>query len=215
MSRDYTIADVSTVVRRLAETLIAAKELLTEIDNKLGDGDMGISMANGAEALIKINITDDSLAEDIGGYLQKCAMEFNRAAPSTMGTLLSCGLRDTAKAFNGRKSIRMDEIILIPGQIAKTIAQRGKAKLGDKTILDALIPFASTVERTWNAGEDTQTVFYVAHQSCLDGMESTKGMQAKMGRARWLHDRNLDCPDGGCVMMVRLSETIKEMARHA
>ncbi|MCI6376514.1 MAG: dihydroxyacetone kinase subunit L [Clostridiales bacterium] len=195
----YTIDDVQRTLQAAAQALCAMEAELTAIDSKLGDGDMGQSMANGARAIQACLAEQED--ESISECLNRCARAFNRAAPSTMGTLLSFALLECAKTLEGKKTLHDQDIAMLPGLFADTIQRYGKAKPGDKTILDALVPFAESVKAGWEKYGDIHKALVQGMEAAHAGMEATKGMEARMGRARWMQGRNAEYPDGGCVML--------------
>ncbi|HUX14441.1 MAG TPA: DAK2 domain-containing protein [Spirochaetia bacterium] len=201
----YSASDVKGLIGIIAEEMVAAKEELTVIDSKLGDGDMGMSMEKGALALKRVFESDDA---DTAALLASGAAAFNRAAPSTMGTLLSYGIQETARFLKERPEPSEADIVSIPRLFAEIIAKRGKAKEGDKTILDALLPYARSLEDTYKKTGDLKTALSAAAEGAREGMERTKGMVAHAGRAKWLADRNKDCPDGGAVLCSRIADCL-------
>ena len=205
---DYTIADVKAVLLQIADEIIKAKEELTEIDSKLGDGDMGMSMEKGALALKKEVESFDKSEENISRLLMTCAAAFNRAAPSTMGTLLSGGMIAIAKEVGNQKSLTMSQIVELPKTLANAIALRGKASVGDKTVLDALVPFSNTIKSVYDETKDIEKALTMATKAAYSGMESTKGIVAKTGRAKWLAERNMEYPDGGAVLCFRIGKRL-------
>lgn len=200
-----TMDAVRRLVGTIADEMMAAKEELTAIDSKLGDGDMGMSMEKGGLALKRALEPD---APDAATLLAGAAAAFNRAAPSTLGTLLSCGIQETAKFLKEHPEPSGADIASIPRRFAEIISKRGKANEGDKTILDALIPYAKTMEESYRAAGDLTVALRDAAESAREGMEKTKGMVAKAGRAKWLADRNKDCPDGGAVLCCRIADCL-------
>ncbi len=123
-----------------------------------------------------------------------------------MGTLLSAGLMSLGKECMKKTEITESDIVAFPGILADSIAFRGKASVGDKTVLDALCPYALVLkgvfEETHNLGEALKKAALAAQE----GMESTKGIVAKTGRAKWLAERNMDCPDGGAVLCYKIGK---------
>lgn len=195
----YALDDVKRTMRTAARALCEMEAELTAIDSKLGDGDMGQSMANGGRAILAC--LDEKENETISECLTQCALAFNRAAPSTMGTLLSLALKESARTLEGKAVLDDRDIAAIPRVFANTIQRYGKANQGDKTILDALIPFAESVEAEWKKQGSLDRALALGAEAAHAGLEATRGMEAKMGRARWLRGRNAEYPDGGCVML--------------
>lgn len=89
----------------------------------------------------------------------KVAMACNKAAPSTMGTLVSSGIMAVAKAWKGKEQVGDAELAAVPRQFADAMMARGKAQVGDKTILDALVPMAEAVETEFAQSGDLAAAF--------------------------------------------------------
>ena len=200
----YAIKEVKDVLNIIADEMIRSKAQLTEIDSKLGDGDMGISMEKGALAIKKQVSEFNDKEEDISRLFLSCAAAFNKAAPSTMGTLLSSGLMALAKNFTKKINLSESDIVSFPGILAESIAFRGKASVGDKTVLDALIPYANVLQSVYEDTQNLQEALNKAALAAEEGMESTKGKIAKTGRAKWMAERNMEYPDGGTVLCYRI-----------
>lgn len=202
------IAEVKKVLYKICDVLKAEKEELTEIDSRLGDGDMGISMDKGSLAVRAV--LDNSQEQKISKLLSACGAAFNRAAPSTLGTLLSFSLLTVAKNVETKTELTEKDLVCIPSIMVDTICSRGKACIGDKTILDALIPFAETLKGRFEENIPFPQAWKEAVAAAEKGMESTKGMTAKTGRAKWLDGRNKEYPDGGAVLCVRVIQGLSE-----
>ena len=207
---EYTVDDVKKVLHLIMDEIIELKDELTEIDSRLGDGDMGISMEKGALALKK---EVEAYGErDISRLFMNCAQAFNRAAPSTMGTLLSSAILMIAKQIRNQEKLTMREIVSFPQIMAGGIKVRGKASVGDKTILDALIPYADTLEAVYEETESIEEALTRAAEAAQKGVDSTKGIIAKTGRAKWLAERNMEYPDGGAVLCYRIGKKLASLS---
>lgn len=200
------ITEIKEVLGCICDVMIREKEVLTEIDSRLGDGDMGISMEKGAAAVRQV--LESGCDNSISGLLQAAAMAFNRAAPSTLGTLISFSMMSVARETQGSNEITEEQAVCFPGIMADTISAKGKANRGDKTILDALIPFADTLRSVYDEKKDIGEALEAACAAAEKGMESTKGMLAKTGRASWLDGRNKEFPDGGAVLCVKIVQEL-------
>ena len=201
---EYSIDLVRKCICSLGQALVSLEKELTELDSKLGDGDLGLSMARGGEALCYT--VENSRTETLDGLFLECAAAFNQAAPSTLGTLLSMGLRAAGKSLTGCTCLTEMQIVKLPRIMADEIAARGKARIGDKTILDALLPYAERLEAEYQEHGDLARAAAAASTSAVNGAQGTAGMSARIGRARWLGDRNSDYPDGGAVLCSRIAE---------
>ncbi len=197
----YNIIDVKKMMGKMAEEALKHKELLGELDGLSGDGDLGETVEKASKAVI------DSIQKetpDIGALLKGAAMEINKAAPSTLGTLLSGGVMALAKAYKGKKELEAKEIAELPKIMADNIQEKGKAKPGDKTILDALCPMADAVNCNFTETGELKQAFHAGAKAAAKGAEKTKGMLPKAGRAQWIGERVKDNPDGGAVLCAKL-----------
>lgn len=204
--RVYQVNDVKRVLNRCIDVILSKKDELTAIDSQIGDGDLGVSMEKGGLAL---RASIDAYEGDvIGPMFMKGGMAFNSAAPSTMGTLMSMSLVALGRGWKEQTTLTEEDLILVPRLMADAIAKQGKAEQGDKTILDALYPYAEALETDWNAHADFSRALVAAAAAARAGMEATRGMQARVGRARWLGERSAEAPDGGAVLCVHIADAL-------
>ena len=209
---EYDIDSVKEVLNICADKAIYSKPLLTELDSRMGDGDLGMSMSKGAMS-IKNEIISYK-GTDIGEFFRKCAATLNRAAPSTMGTLLSGAMMMLGKKLKGRIFLEDKDILAIPVIMADSIMMRGNAKLGDKTILDSLIPLAEAMNASYALTGDLKTAVREAATAAKKGAKSTKGLIAKVGRAKWIADRSREYPDSGAVLCSILIDALAYTEKH-
>lgn len=195
---DYTVKDIKALTSKIATAIESNKEYLGELDGKSGDGDLGISMSLAFTAL---NDTSKAYQDaDIGKMLFQMAKACNKAAPSTMGTLLSSGIMGMAKECKGKEKLSVKEVTDLPRVFANSIMERGKAKFGDKTILDSLVPYCDTFESSFSINEDLKESLEVSAKTAETAAQATSGMKAKMGRAKWLGERAAQYPDAGAIL---------------
>lgn len=206
MARDYGYADVYRCLEIITDTMLAQRDTLTDIDSKLGDGDMGLSMEKAALAIRQAMQAYEG--QQPGQLLLSCAAASNKAAPSTLGTLLSFGMMAIGKEMGAQMRISEEWVVDIPDVLAQTIMKFGKAQEGDKTILDALCPYAAALSRAWQEDQSLEQAAVQAAQAAWDGMEATKGRVAKTGRAKWLAERNMEYPDGGAYLMAQVARRL-------
>lgn len=197
-------AELRNIIHRCADIVAASEAQLTDIDSRNGDGDLGISMKKGFTALC--DAVDAYVDDDIGAMLAQGGAAFNRAAPSTMGTLLSMSLVMLGKGWTGKTELDAGDIVTVPGKFAETIGRLGKSAPGDKTILDALCPFAQTLTEVYAGTGSLEEAFAPALEAAKVGLDSTRGMTAMVGRARWLGETAAESCDGGALLCVLLLE---------
>ena len=106
-----------------------------EADAKIGDGDLGITILNGLE---EINNNKPNFKDDIGANFMLCSQAFVKKSGSSFGTLIAFSFMNISKNLKGKTECNHEDIIMIFETALKTILERGKTNLGDKTIADSL-----------------------------------------------------------------------------
>jgi dihydroxyacetone kinase len=206
---DQTSVDPSEVVatfNRVAEAFLEQNEYFTELDQVLGDGDLGITTSKIATALVEY--TKDAPINDMGKFFVTAGMKVNGAAPSTMGTLLSTALIRAGGEAKGK--IDLDSSILAAMLQAANlgIQERGKAKLGDKTIVDAMNPATIAFTRAIDAGESRRTAGGKMLIAAQGGLDAVTPIRSRIGRAGWIGDRTEGQVDPGCAVLVTILKAI-------
>jgi phosphoenolpyruvate---glycerone phosphotransferase subunit DhaL len=198
--------DVVDAVRRACQVLIEQSSYLTSLDQAMGDGDMGISMSKIGEALLAY--ADANPIDDIGKYLFQLGSATNKAAPSTMGTLTAGALMSAGKVVRDRTELEPADLAAMFQAADEGIQSRGKAKLGDKTIVDALHPACAAFGAALAAGADLQGAGAAALAAATAGRDSVTPLRSKIGRASWVGERTEGKMDPGCAMFVLVLEAI-------
>jgi len=179
----------------VADQVIASKGYLTELDSQIGDGDHGIGMERGMKKAREklLGMEDGSnvyaLFQEMGKTM---LMSMGGASGVIFGTMFMGG----ASGKSERSVLHAADLAgLLEGSLAK-IKERGKAQLGDKTMVDALEPAVERMRAYAGAG-DLGEMLAQAAEAAREGMEATKDYQAKYGRAKSLMERALGHPDAG------------------
>lgn len=204
------IAALREALEKIARELIASKELLTHIDNLTGDGDLGISMEKGGYSILQE--LEKQEGDGIAGLLLRCAIAVNRDAPSTMGTLSSLSIMEVAKLMKGKEQFGTFDLLRIPDCMVNIITIRGRAQLGDKTVLDALIPYSRKLTEVYESQGSMPEAILAAAEEAAAAANATKGKLAKIGRAKWIGERSRNCPDGGAVVCAIVANAIIDRA---
>lgn len=204
---DYVIDSdgVVSTIRRVAEQLIGMREDLTRLDAAVGDGDMGISVAKGAAAL-HAYIDENEPAGDLGAYVSRMGMAYNRAAPSTIGTLIATALMRAGKEARGLTELDAAALARMLQAADEGIRQRGKAQLGDKTIVDALHPAVEAFTAALQRGDGLRDAGQALLKAARSGRDAVIPLRSKVGRASWVGERTEGRPDPGTVLFVRIIE---------
>jgi dihydroxyacetone kinase-like protein len=199
--------DLAAFLQRAAAVMESHRQELCEIDAKIGDGDIGLTMSKGFAAAAKAAAA--SADRTPAGLLKTTAMTLMTAVPSTMGTLLAGGFLSAAKAAAGIESVDAAALAKILRALADAIAARGKSGRGDKTILDALYP-ALDVLAAAAPGEPLPVVIGRMAAAARAGAESTRSMQAKHGRAARYLEKSVGHLDAGAAVGAYLIEAMGE-----
>ena len=197
MALELGVNDFRAVLDDLASVFEENKAYLNELDAKIGDGDHGLSMARGF-ARVKRH-ADETAPESITGLLTEGGMQFNEEAGSTIGILMFSAMRAAGKAVAGGDSVGLEELAAMLEAAVEAISKRGKAHVGQKTILDSLHPALEALRAGLETGEVEADVVRRAVQAAADGVERTRGMKAGLGRAKWFAERTRGELDPGAV----------------
>lgn len=187
--------DFKVIFSSLNEMAQKNREFLIELDSVMGDGDLGLTMA----ALFKAadEFAKDYADEDVGTFLMKSGMLMAKTAPSTMGTLMATGFMRGGKALKGKTTVELDDMVVFWRSFTDGIAERGKSKVGEKTILDSLDPAATKLEE---ATGSLREALNSAKEAALQGVEATKDMVAQHGRAAYYQEKSRTAQDPGATV---------------
>ncbi len=193
--------------RRLSQTFAEQRTFLIELDGKVGDSDLGITMNKGFNAAldaVAANTTDK-----IGKTLQLAGMAIAKAAPSTMGTLTATGFMRGGKAIGEASAIGTAEMAAFWTAYRDGVEERGKAKVGNKTLLDVLHPIALSLQESTAAGVALPEAMEAAAQAAAAGLEATKTMVAQHGKAACFPEKSLGLQDAGATVGVLIINTLR------
>lgn len=201
---------LSALVRAVAGDLAKRKDELNRLDGVAGDGDLGLTVAAAAAALLELAPTLGTLSEADG--IRRCGTELARKAPSTGGTLLAFSFLAAAKAEIDPDAAPVARAAGYIEAAARSVAERGRVGPGDRTMLDALLPAADAVRDAAKREDDAGAAAAAAADAADAGATATATMAAKVGRAGWLADRAAGHEDAGA-RLVALA--FAAAARHA
>ncbi len=197
--------DLSEVLIAVARDMKGHVDQLRDLDAAAGDGDLGVTVGMGADALIAYLTTPDET--DIGKLLAKCGMNVNRVNPSTFGTLQASALMGAGKAVFGKTELMVGDLIAMGNGAIDGIKKRGKAEIGDKTMLDSLVPAVEAFQRSLDDGGDVVGALKAAVSAAEAGMLATENMKAKHGRGSWRPDGTVGKRDGGAAALYFMVES--------
>ena len=194
----YSVEQLPLLFEGVAAMFAEKKEELCEMDAKMGDGDLGLTMDKGYGALPNL-IRENTEAGDVGKTLMKAGMKMSGLVPSTMGTLMSSGVMEGGKALKGRSEFGAEELSIYLTAFAAGIQKRGKCALGDRTILDSVDAAAKEGAKAFSEGKNLAGVISAACEGALKGVEATKDMTPKFGKAAVFAAKAAGVPDQGAV----------------
>jgi len=184
------------IFQKLHEVAKKSYDEFNAADGKIGDGDLGITILNGFE---EINNNINKFSDDMGANFMICSQAFVKKSGSSFGTLIAFSFINISKSLKGKRECNHEDIISIFKTALKTIQERGKTKLGDKTIVDSLDLIIKKLKENKNYPE----VFKSATKQAL---EDFKGKKILIGRARMFEDKTKNLDDPGMLALNKLSE---------
>ncbi len=207
---EITLETLPELFEEVAKEFAEKKELLCEMDARMGDGDLGLTMSKGYGALPQL-IRDNTEPDNIGKTLMKSGMKMSGVVPSTMGTLMSSGIMAAGKALAGKTVIGGPELGVFFTAFAEGLQKRGKCQAGDRTIYDAMKPAADKAAAKAAEGASLEEVLKAALEGATEGVEATKDMVPKYGKAAVFSAKAKGTEDQGAVAGKSL---IEGMARY-
>ena len=204
-----TRESLGAALKGVAAVMEENRQMLIEMDQRNGDGDLGISMAQGYGAASRY--VEGAQEDDLGRLFVGMSKAFNEAAPSTLGTITSLFLMGAAKALKGNAQADLALTALALREGLNRIAERAGSKTGEKTILDAWDPAVRFLEL--NTKLPAAEAFAGAAKAARAGADSTAAMPAVHGRAAYSGEKAIGLVDGGAVAGALVFEAIAEAVK--
>ena len=183
------------IFKKLLDEAKNSYDEFNSADGKIGDGDLGVTILHGLEE-VNNNIT--KFSDDMGANFMLCSQAFVKKSGSSFGTLIAFSFMNISKNLKGKSECNHEDILSIFEISLKTILERGKTNLGDKTIADSLDLIIKNLKNNQNYSD----VFKSSTKQALDNF---KGKKIKIGRARMFEDKTKDLDDPGMFALNRLS----------
>ena len=204
---DSALSRAELVVRVIAQTAVDNEKYFCDLDAVVGDGDFGYSLARGFE--IVLSDWDSLEFDDAGGLLKKTALILSKRIGGTSGPIWGTAFLRAGVSMSNEPG---DAIAALRAAI-EGIKQRGDTDLGDKTLLDALVPAVDVLEASLDQGAGV--ALERAAVKARESAEATKGMLAKRGRAAYTGERSRDSVDAGAVGIAVLLEAVSKAWRES
>jgi len=203
--------DAEFVVQTIAKSVLENEQYFSELDGVVGDGDFGYSIARGFEKVLQEwDNLDHSLP---GNFLKKIATTIMGSVGGVSGSIWGTSFLRAGTSLGTKTEIERTDVIAMFRAAIEGIKKRGNADLGDKTLLDALVPAVDRLEKAFNEGKDTETALEEAAVVARESAEATRPMIAKRGRAAYTGERSIGTLDAGAVAMAVLFEAVSKAWR--
>src|SRR5580698_3256381 len=187
-----TLGDVEHVVRTIATVAVENEKYFGDLDAVVGDGDFGYSMARGFELVLQG--WDDFDRTDIGTFLKKIAIVITSRIGGTSGPIWGTAFLRAGTTAGSADRLEPAQVVAMLRASIEGIKARGKSDVGDKTLLDALVPAVDTIEEQISAGHD----------------KATRSMQAMRGRASYTGERSIGTLDAGAIAVALMFEVLAD-----
>ncbi len=205
-------AQVIEWLQKFADAIEQNKDYLTELDAAIGDADHGINMDRGFKKVMEQLPT--VVDQDIGSILKKVSMVLISSVGGASGPLYGTFFLRGSTVVMGKQELAPEDTLKLLQAGLEGVVQRGKARLGDKTMVDALSPAVEAFRQAVDDRKTTESAMKSAIAAAEQGMKDTIPMIAKKGRASYLGKRSIGHQDPGAtstyLMLNSLFETIGE-----
>jgi len=199
---------INLLITGTATCIEEHRELLTELDSKIGDADHGINMSRGFQAILAISPELSEL--NFGEALKKAGMTLLMKVGGASGPLFGSLFIGMSKA-TPQKEINLKEFAVMLETGIADVKKRGKSDVGEKTMLDVLVPVSILLsEEVKNAADKKQLLQNIVQQAEVS-LETTRLMQATKGRASYLGKRSIGHLDPGAMSSFLLIKTICDL----
>lgn len=218
-NNEITRNNVVYMIDKMAEVIIKNEVSFCELDAHAGDGDFGMSVAKGFRQLKKEwkDILGNS-THDIGLFLNECSLVIMENCGGASGPIWGSAFRAAGKSVAGKSSLTAVEFANMMQAVVKGIQATGErsfgrgAVVGDKTLMDALIPCADVWTQEAASGKGIKEIATQAAEAAAIGAEKTADIVARMGRAGAVGERSLGHPDAGAhALGVIFTEIVSSM----
>lgn len=196
------------IIEKIADEIIKNKEYLTELDRVIGDGDHGVNLARGFEEIKAQLPTYSSL--EYSDIFQKMGMALLTKVGGASGAIYGTAFMSAGMYCKGKTELERGDIVVILKAMIDGVQKRGKATLGEKTLLDTILPVYDVLQKKWEGGEDIFSNPEEIEKIAEKGMESTKNIVATKGRASYMGERSLGHIDPGAASSYLMIKVICE-----
>jgi dihydroxyacetone kinase/dihydroxyacetone kinase-like protein len=200
--------NLALIVRTMADTIIANENYFSELDGVVGDGDFGYSLARGFEIVLQDwDALDNSSPSH---FLKAISTIIIGRVGGVSGIIWGTAFLRASMTLATKIEVSKEDVIASFRNAVEGIQKRGQAELGDKTLLDALVPAINQLEASFQKGEDSRSAIEAAAVVARQSAEATRPMLAKRGRASYSGERSIGSLDAGAVAVAVLFEAVSK-----
>jgi dihydroxyacetone kinase phosphoprotein-dependent L subunit len=210
MTNTITAAQTKDMFLHVADRIVAAKEALCEADRNIGDGDHGIGMANGFEAVSKQLQAQEFT--DVYAVFNTVGRTMIRVMGGASGIIFGLLFFAGSKNIPPRAELTTAEFTEIFEKALSEIKAKGGAGLGDKTVVDGLSPTIDSMKDSVAQGSTYKDLFQAATRAAETGKQKSMEFIARFGKAKTLGERAIGYPDAGCVTLTVIFNAMSEWA---
>lgn len=219
-SNQFSLNNLIYLIDKMSEVIIENEVPFCELDAHAGDGDFGMSVAKGFKQL-KTEWKDiiSNHTSDIGDFLDACSLIIMEHCGGASGPIWGSAFRAASKHAGDKKELSVQEFAGMMSAVVKGIQDTGErsfgrgAVVGDKTLIDALAPYAESWEQSALQGDDIKTASVKAANAAVQGAKQTESIVARMGRAGTVGERSIGYPDAGAyalgVIFTQLDQALR------
>jgi dihydroxyacetone kinase-like protein len=205
-------ATVSTWMTEIAEAVRVNRDYLVQLDAAIGDGDHGINMTRGFDAVVRALAAETEAPP--GKLLVLAGKTLVSSVGGASGPLWGSALRRAGRTLGDAPTFEAEELVAALEAALAAVQDLGQARPGDKTMVDALVPAVEALRERVTAGLPLEDALRAASAAAEEGMRGTVPMQAHKGRASYLGERSIGHQDPGAtsaaLIMAALERTVSE-----
>jgi dihydroxyacetone kinase-like protein len=197
------LLQVERVVRTIARISLENEKYFCDLDGEMGDADFGKSIGDGFRAVLSELPSIDRA--DIGTFLIKVGTVFASHAGGTSGPIWGTAFLKAGLKSKGKTELTAADLVEMGRAAVQGMMARGSAQIGDKTLLDAIVPALDRIEQlSQNGRHDLEAAFHAASEVATAAIEGTRNWPAKRGRQSYAGDRTIGTLDPGIVAVATM-----------
>ena len=202
------VRKLKQMLLQAADEIVKNEPYLTEIDAIIGDADHGIGMKRGFGSVRGMLL--ESEFETVDEMLKSVGIELVKTMGGASGVIFGTLFIGGISKLGGGDTVSLAELAAYFDEGAEAIQRRGKARAGQKTMLDALIPAVEALKQSAGSGADMKEALEKAYEMALKGVEASKMMQPKVGRSKNFQEAAIGLPDPGAISTSLIFKALRD-----